>query len=89
LNIGGKIRRSVDHVKRDGHDRRKGTTMNIWEECDLVERVEGKMGGQLVIKGTRVQPEIIVENFEGGSDIEVVSWPWSCYRLRTGTSSSS
>jgi uncharacterized protein (DUF433 family) len=46
--------------------------MNIWDDCDLVERVEGKMGGLPVIKGTRVQPEIIVENFEGGSDIEEI-----------------
>jgi uncharacterized protein (DUF433 family) len=32
-----------------------------WEECGLVERVEGKMGGRPVIKGMRVQPEIIVK----------------------------
>lgn len=46
--------------------------MSIWDECDLVERVEGKMNGLPVIKGTRVQPDVIVENFEGGSDIEEV-----------------
>ena len=46
--------------------------MNIWDDCDVVERVEGKMNGLPVIKGTRVQPEVIVENFEGGSDIEEI-----------------
>jgi uncharacterized protein (DUF433 family) len=43
-----------------------------WIECELVERVPGKMGGQPVIRGTRVRPETIVENYEGGSSIEEV-----------------
>ncbi len=47
--------------------------MNIWDDCDLVERVDGKMNGLPVIKGTRVQPDVIVENFEGGSDIEEIA----------------
>jgi uncharacterized protein (DUF433 family) len=44
-----------------------------WLECSEIEAVPGKMGGQPVIKGTRVRPEIIVENFEGGSDIEEIA----------------
>jgi len=40
-----------------------------WLECSEIEVVPGKMSGRPVIKGTRVQPETIVENFEGGSDI--------------------
>jgi uncharacterized protein (DUF433 family) len=43
-----------------------------WTECPEVEMVPGKMAGRPVIKGTRVQPEVIVENFEGGSDIEEI-----------------
>ena len=43
-----------------------------WRECSEIEVVPGKMGGKPVIKGTRVQPETIVENFEGGSDIEEI-----------------
>ncbi len=46
--------------------------MIAWDDCDLIERVEGKMGGKSVIKGTRIRPETIVENFEGGSDIEEI-----------------
>ncbi|MCU1260384.1 MAG: hypothetical protein JWO80_3269 [Bryobacterales bacterium] len=42
------------------------TAQFAWEECGLVERVAGKMNGQPVIKGTRIRPETIVENFEGG-----------------------
>ena len=43
-----------------------------WTECPLVERVPGKMNGRPVIKGTRIRPETIIENFEGGSDIEEI-----------------
>jgi uncharacterized protein (DUF433 family) len=46
--------------------------MMNWLECEEIEVVPGKMGGKPVIKGTRVQPEIIVDNFEGGSDIEEI-----------------
>jgi len=43
-----------------------------WMECPEIEAVPGKMGGRPVIKGTRVQPETIVDNFEGGSSIEEI-----------------
>jgi uncharacterized protein (DUF433 family) len=46
--------------------------MDFWQDCELVERVPGKMGGMPVIKGTRIPPEAIVENFEGGSDVEEI-----------------
>ncbi len=47
--------------------------LNIdWMACELVERVPGKMSGQPVIKGTRVSPETIVANFEGGSPLEEI-----------------
>jgi len=37
-----------------------------WTECDLVERVDGKMGGSPVIKGTRIEPEVILVDEEYG-----------------------
>ncbi len=37
-----------------------------WMECELVERVEGKMGGRPVIQGTRIEPETIVVYAENG-----------------------
>jgi uncharacterized protein (DUF433 family) len=38
----------------------------------LIEKVPEKMNGAPVIKGTRVQPETILDNFEGGSSIEEI-----------------
>jgi uncharacterized protein (DUF433 family) len=43
-----------------------------WEDCDLVESVPGKMGGRPVIKGTRIGPETIVQDFELGSPVEEI-----------------
>jgi len=35
-------------------------------DCNLVERVEGKMGGRPVIKGTRIEPEVVLIDEEYG-----------------------
>jgi uncharacterized protein (DUF433 family) len=43
-----------------------------WTACDLIERVPGKMGGRPVIKGTRIEPETIVDSFELGSTVEEI-----------------
>jgi uncharacterized protein (DUF433 family) len=43
-----------------------------WTECDLIERVPGKMGGRPVIKGTRIEPETIVDSFELGSTVDEI-----------------
>jgi len=37
-----------------------------WTDCDLVERVEGKMGGRPVIKGTRIEPDVVLLDEEYG-----------------------
>lgn len=37
-----------------------------WIDCDLVERVTGKMGGRPVIKGTRIEPETVLTEEECG-----------------------
>jgi uncharacterized protein (DUF433 family) len=34
--------------------------MDIWADCDLIERVPGKCGGRPVIKGTRIEPDLIL-----------------------------
>ena len=41
-----------------------------WTDCDLVERVEGKMGGRPVIKGTRIEPEVVLVDEEYGQTPE-------------------
>jgi uncharacterized protein (DUF433 family) len=43
-----------------------------WSTCDVVEQVPGKMGGRPVIKGTRIEPETIVQDYELGSPIEEI-----------------
>ena len=41
-----------------------------WIECDEIEAVPGKMGGRPVIKGTRIEPEVIVVDEEYGRSPE-------------------
>jgi uncharacterized protein (DUF433 family) len=44
-----------------------------WSKCDLVEVNPLKVSGAPILKGTRVQADAIVENFEGGSDVEEIA----------------
>lgn len=37
-----------------------------WSECELVECVAGKLGGRPVVKGTRIEPDLIVQEQELG-----------------------
>jgi uncharacterized protein (DUF433 family) len=43
-----------------------------WEACELVERVSGKVAGRPVVRGTRVEPDFILTDFELGSPIEEI-----------------
>ena len=43
-----------------------------WTGCDLIEQVPGKMGGRPVIKGTRIEPETIITDFELGSPVDEI-----------------
>jgi uncharacterized protein (DUF433 family) len=43
-----------------------------WLECEEIEAVPGKMGGAPVIKGTRVEPDTILTDYELGSPIEEI-----------------
>jgi uncharacterized protein (DUF433 family) len=47
-----------------------------WTDCDLVERIPGKMGGEPVIKGTRVRAETIVKNHDAGLSLEELEENW-------------
>ncbi|MGH9582665.1 MAG: DUF433 domain-containing protein [Bryobacteraceae bacterium] len=44
----------------------------FWADCDLVERVPGKVAGRPVIKGTRIEPDTIIQDFELGSPVEEI-----------------
>ncbi|RXH55203.1 DUF433 domain-containing protein [Granulicella sibirica] len=37
-----------------------------WLDCDQIEAVPGKVGGRPVIKGTRIEPEVLVVEAEYG-----------------------
>ena len=43
-----------------------------WLECDQIEAVPGKMGGRPVVKGTRIEPDTIIQDFELGSPVEEI-----------------
>ena len=43
-----------------------------WTGCDPIEQIPGKMGGRPVIKGTRIEPETIITDFELGSPVEEI-----------------
>jgi uncharacterized protein (DUF433 family) len=50
----------------------RNTAQIAWEECNLVERVPGKVSGQAIVKGTRILADVIVEEFESGSPIDEI-----------------
>ena len=41
-----------------------------WTQCELIERVAGKVSGRPVVLGTRVIPEAIVGSYDLGETIE-------------------
>jgi len=46
-----------------------------WSQCSAVERVEGKVSGAWVLKGTRMPVATIFENLEAGASIDdVLAW---------------
>ena len=44
-----------------------------WTKCPLVEINPRKVSGAPILKGTRVQADSILENYEDGSPIEEIS----------------
>jgi uncharacterized protein (DUF433 family) len=44
-----------------------------WAGCSLVEVNPRKVSGVPILKGTRVQADSIVENFDGGSPVEEIA----------------
>ena len=44
-----------------------------WTECDLVERVPGKVSGKPLVKGTRILADQVVEDAALGSSIEEIA----------------
>ena len=43
-----------------------------WTDCDLVERIPGKVSGRPVVRGTRILADTIVQDAELGSPLEEI-----------------
>jgi uncharacterized protein (DUF433 family) len=41
-----------------------------WTGCELVERVPGKVSGRPLVRGTRIIPDAIVNDYDLGEPIE-------------------
>ena len=41
-----------------------------WTDCELVERIPGKVSGRPIVRGTRILADTIVEDAELGSPLE-------------------
>ncbi len=43
-----------------------------WMQCELIEKVPGKVSGQRIVRGTRIMPDPIVNSFHLGDTIEEI-----------------
>ena len=41
-----------------------------WTQCELIERVPGKVSGRPIVRGTRILPDAIVGSYDLGETIE-------------------
>jgi hypothetical protein len=53
-----------------GHARRHFPIMLNWSQCSAVERIQGKVSGVWLFKGTRVPVQALFENLESGATVE-------------------
>ena len=47
-----------------------------WADCELVERVPGKVSGQPSVRGTRIMPGPVVRSYDRGESIEDIREAW-------------
>jgi uncharacterized protein (DUF433 family) len=58
----------------------RDTAENItvdWSDCPLVEVNPRKVSGAPILKGTRVQADSIVQNYEGGESVKDIAYNFS------------
>lgn len=41
-----------------------------WMDCELIERIPGKVSGRPIVRGTRILPDAIVNSYDMGESIE-------------------
>ena len=44
-----------------------------WSGCDIVEQIPGKVGGEPVVKGTRIRAQTVIDNYDLGSPVEEIA----------------
>jgi uncharacterized protein (DUF433 family) len=44
-----------------------------WSGCDEVEQVEGKLSGVPVLKDTRMQADLVLDNYQAGLPAEEIA----------------
>jgi uncharacterized protein (DUF433 family) len=43
-----------------------------WTQCELIERVPGKVSGRPIVRGTRILPDAIVSSYDVGEPLELI-----------------
>jgi uncharacterized protein (DUF433 family) len=61
----------------------QGVSMIDWTECAEVEMVPGKVGGRPVIRGTRIEPELVLVEAEFGRTPEETHADFPTLSLQT------
>ena len=52
-----------------------------WTQCELIERIPGKVSGRPIVRGTRIMPDGIVNSFDMGDSIEDIHEDWPSLSL--------
>jgi uncharacterized protein (DUF433 family) len=47
-----------------------------WMDCELIEKIPGKVSGRPVVRGTRILPDGIVNSYDMGESIEDIREDW-------------
>ena len=56
---------------------RNAATSEIdWTQCELIERVPGKVSGRPIVRGTRILPDGVVNSYDMGASIEDIQEDW-------------
>jgi uncharacterized protein (DUF433 family) len=52
---------------------RKDATPEIdWTQCELIEQVPGKVSGRPIVRGTRILPDAIVNDYDAGEPLDLI-----------------
>jgi uncharacterized protein (DUF433 family) len=43
-----------------------------WTQCELIERVPGKVSGRPIVRGTRILPDAIVNSYDAGDPLDLI-----------------